>query len=178
MAKTDFAGHLSLFVTGLVTASGGAWNASIVAEYFHFKGQTFFTTGLGSNYQPRQRRRKFQTASRSHHTHGSDRCDREPLGLAASLCACRRSFQIGELEPTKKVWGISLEQKFHSPSRYARREPQTTPSTLDGNYHWRFQTGSLTPNLAQRLADLAEVTDRLPEPLAEARAGKILKEQP
>lgn len=35
-------------VTGLVTASGGAWNASIVAEYFHLKGQTLTTTGLGA----------------------------------------------------------------------------------------------------------------------------------
>jgi NitT/TauT family transport system permease protein len=35
-------------VTGLLTASGGAWNASIVAEYFHFRGETLHTTGLGS----------------------------------------------------------------------------------------------------------------------------------
>ena len=35
-------------ITGLVTASGGAWNASIIAEYFHFKGQTFSTVGLGA----------------------------------------------------------------------------------------------------------------------------------
>jgi len=35
-------------ITGFVTASGGAWNASIVAEYFHFKGQTFSTVGLGA----------------------------------------------------------------------------------------------------------------------------------
>lgn len=35
-------------ITGFVTASGGAWNASIVAEYFHFRGQTFSTIGLGS----------------------------------------------------------------------------------------------------------------------------------
>ena len=35
-------------ITGLVTASGGAWNASIVAEYFHFRGQTFSTIGLGA----------------------------------------------------------------------------------------------------------------------------------
>jgi NitT/TauT family transport system permease protein len=35
-------------VTGLVTASGGAWNASIVAEYFHFRGQIFQTVGLGA----------------------------------------------------------------------------------------------------------------------------------
>jgi NitT/TauT family transport system permease protein len=35
-------------VTGFVTASGGAWNASIVAEYFHFRGQTISTIGLGA----------------------------------------------------------------------------------------------------------------------------------
>jgi len=35
-------------VTGMITASGGAWNASIVAEYFHLKGQIFSTTGLGA----------------------------------------------------------------------------------------------------------------------------------
>jgi NitT/TauT family transport system permease protein len=35
-------------ITGFVTASGGAWNASIVAEYFRFRGQTISTTGLGA----------------------------------------------------------------------------------------------------------------------------------
>lgn len=35
-------------VTGLITSSGGAWNASIVAEYTHFGGQTSRVTGLGA----------------------------------------------------------------------------------------------------------------------------------
>ncbi len=35
-------------ITGFVTASGGAWNASIVAEYFRFQGKTITTTGLGA----------------------------------------------------------------------------------------------------------------------------------
>jgi NitT/TauT family transport system permease protein len=35
-------------VTGMLTASGGAWNASIVAEYFHFRGQTLSARGLGA----------------------------------------------------------------------------------------------------------------------------------
>jgi NitT/TauT family transport system permease protein len=35
-------------VTGLITASGNAWNASIIAEYFHLKGRIFSTTGLGA----------------------------------------------------------------------------------------------------------------------------------
>ena len=41
-------GIFPYLITGLVTASGGAWNASIVAEYFHFHGQTMYTTGLGA----------------------------------------------------------------------------------------------------------------------------------
>jgi NitT/TauT family transport system permease protein len=41
-------GIFPYLVTGMVTASGGAWNASIVAEYFHFKGQTLQTVGLGA----------------------------------------------------------------------------------------------------------------------------------
>ncbi len=35
-------------ITGFVTASGGAWNASIIAEYFRFRGQTFSLNGLGA----------------------------------------------------------------------------------------------------------------------------------
>lgn len=41
-------GIFPYLITGLVTASGGAWNASIVAEYFRFKGQTISTVGLGA----------------------------------------------------------------------------------------------------------------------------------
>lgn len=41
-------GIFPYLVTGLVTASGGAWNASIVAEYFHLKNQTLQTLGLGA----------------------------------------------------------------------------------------------------------------------------------
>jgi len=41
-------GIFPYLVTGLVTASGGAWNASIVAEYFRFKDQTYTTVGLGA----------------------------------------------------------------------------------------------------------------------------------
>lgn len=35
-------------ITGAITASGGAWNASIVAEYVEFGGETHTTTGLGA----------------------------------------------------------------------------------------------------------------------------------
>ena len=46
--KLILPGIFPYLVTGLVTASGGAWNASIIAEYFHFKGQTYSTVGLGA----------------------------------------------------------------------------------------------------------------------------------
>jgi NitT/TauT family transport system permease protein len=35
-------------ITGMITAMGGAWNASIVAEYVTFGGQTYATVGLGA----------------------------------------------------------------------------------------------------------------------------------
>ncbi len=36
-------------ITGLLTASGGAWNASIVSEYVQFNGQTPSIFGLGAS---------------------------------------------------------------------------------------------------------------------------------
>jgi NitT/TauT family transport system permease protein len=41
-------GIFPYLITGFVTASGGAWNASILAEYFHMNGRTYSTTGLGA----------------------------------------------------------------------------------------------------------------------------------
>jgi len=35
-------------VTGAITAGGGAWNASIVAEYVAFGGKAYSTVGIGS----------------------------------------------------------------------------------------------------------------------------------
>jgi NitT/TauT family transport system permease protein len=46
--KLILPGIFPYLVTGLITASGGAWNASIVAEYFQFKGHIYTTIGLGA----------------------------------------------------------------------------------------------------------------------------------
>ncbi len=35
-------------ITGMITAAGGSWNATIVAEYVTFGGKTYFATGLGA----------------------------------------------------------------------------------------------------------------------------------
>jgi len=41
-------GIFPYLITGIITAVGGAWNASIVSEYVQFQGQTITTPGLGS----------------------------------------------------------------------------------------------------------------------------------
>ncbi len=40
-------GIFPFLLTGLITASGGAWNASIIAEYFRLRNHTMTTYGLG-----------------------------------------------------------------------------------------------------------------------------------
>jgi NitT/TauT family transport system permease protein len=41
-------GIFPAYVTGAITAAGGAWNASIVAEIVRYNGQTLTASGLGS----------------------------------------------------------------------------------------------------------------------------------
>jgi NitT/TauT family transport system permease protein len=41
-------GIFPYLITGMVTASGGAWNASVFAEYSHMAGRTLKTIGLGA----------------------------------------------------------------------------------------------------------------------------------
>jgi len=46
--KLILPGIFPYLITGMVTASGGAWNASVYAEYSHLKDSTLRTIGLGS----------------------------------------------------------------------------------------------------------------------------------
>jgi NitT/TauT family transport system permease protein len=46
--KLILPGIFPSLVTGWVTSAGGAWNASIVAEYVHFGNRTLIANGLGS----------------------------------------------------------------------------------------------------------------------------------
>jgi len=52
--------------------------------------------------------------------------------------------------PLQDVLGLGSEARLN------------TPSVSEGNFRWRYQPGSLTPALAEKLAVLAEVTDRMP----------------
>jgi 4-alpha-glucanotransferase len=55
--------------------------------------------------------------------------------------------------PVQDVLGLGSEARMN------------TPSQPHGNYHWRMQPGAVTPAMAEKLAELAEVTDRLPQPV-------------
>ena len=46
--KLILPGIFPYLITGMVTASGGAWNASVFAEYTHLKERTLQTVGLGA----------------------------------------------------------------------------------------------------------------------------------
>jgi NitT/TauT family transport system permease protein len=54
-------GIFPYLITGLVTASGGAWNASIVAEYFQLQNKTLTTLGLGAQISAASDRGDFPT---------------------------------------------------------------------------------------------------------------------
>ncbi|WP_260705409.1 ABC transporter permease [Edaphobacter flagellatus] len=53
-------GIFPYLITGLVTASGGAWNASIIAEYFRINNKTLQTVGLGAVISAATDRGQFQ----------------------------------------------------------------------------------------------------------------------
>jgi NitT/TauT family transport system permease protein len=44
-------GIFPYLITGMVTASGGAWNASVFAEYTHLQDRTLQTIGLGAQIE-------------------------------------------------------------------------------------------------------------------------------
>ena len=68
---------------------------------------------------------------------------RAAVNSVASLCVV----------PLQDVLGLGSEARMN------------TPSSKNGNWHWRFQADMLRPELAKKMADLAEVADRLPPPV-------------
>jgi 4-alpha-glucanotransferase len=68
---------------------------------------------------------------------------RAAVGSVASLCVV----------PLQDILGLGSEARMNVPS-------------LDrGNWRWRFHADMLRPELAQKLATLSEVADRLPQPI-------------
>jgi len=72
----------------------------------------------------------------------------------AFIRAAQASVASFSVFPLQDALGLGSEARLN------------TPSVMTGNYLWRCQPGSLTHELAERLANLAEVTDRLPQPVS------------
>jgi 4-alpha-glucanotransferase len=70
----------------------------------------------------------------------------------ALIRAAQSSVASLSVVPFQDVLGLGSEARLNIPSRKI------------GNYLWRYAPGSLNSTLAERLANLAEVTDRLPQP--------------
>lgn len=72
----------------------------------------------------------------------------------AFIRAAQASVANFSVVPIQDVLGLGSEARLN------------TPSVKTGNYLWRCTPGALTHNLAERLSRLAEVTDRLPQPVS------------
>ncbi len=71
----------------------------------------------------------------------------------AFIRAVQNSVADLALIPLQDVLGLGSEARMN------------TPSLHGGNWKWRFAPGQFTAELAAKLAHLAEVTDRLPQPI-------------
>ena len=78
-------GIFPYLITGMVTASGGAWNASVFAEYSHMPGRTLQTIGLGAQIDAATDKRTLPHPPPRHHPHLAHGGHHEPPGLAAPL---------------------------------------------------------------------------------------------
>ena len=72
----------------------------------------------------------------------------------AFIRAAQASVANFSVVPIQDVLGLGSEARLN------------TPSVKTGNYLWRCKVGALTQDLAQRLSRLAEVADRLPQPVS------------
>ena len=66
--------------------------------------------------------------------------------------------------PLQDVLGLGSEARMNIPSH------------PEGNWSWRYQPGALTRDTAARLAELAEITDRLPSPPAQQGHGEAAED--
>jgi 4-alpha-glucanotransferase len=71
----------------------------------------------------------------------------------AFIRAAQASVASLSVVPLQDVLGLGSEGRMNTPSLYG------------GNWKWRFDAAMLTAELAEKLARLAEITDRLPQPL-------------
>jgi len=76
----------------------------------------------------------------------------------AFIRAAQSSVASLAILPVQDVLGLGSEGRMN------------TPSQNGGNWRWRLQPGALTPQLAEKLARLAELTDRISVPIPDPPA--------
>ncbi len=99
--KLFLPGIFPYLITGFVTASGGAWNASIVAEYFHFRGQTFSTVGLGAVISQATDSGNFRVLLAATMVMADHGGHHQPSALAAALRPGFHPLQARGLKPAR-----------------------------------------------------------------------------
>ena len=118
-------GIFPYLVTGMVTASGNAWNASIIAEYFHFQGHIVSTTGLGSAISSASDAGRFDLLLAATLIMATYRGAHQSIALAAPLSSRLDPFQTRNVAPAVGVLLISV-----IPLRRRRRQDPILLSAL------------------------------------------------
>ena len=77
------------YVTGAITASGGAWNASVVSEAVSWGHTNLTATGLGAYIERMTTAGDFPRIATRYRRHVSVRNPDQPADLAATLRHCR-----------------------------------------------------------------------------------------
>ena len=129
-------GIFPFLITGMVTASGGAWNASIIAEYFRLNGPDPADARPGRADQRGHRERAVPDHSAGDDSDLADGGDDQPAGLAAALSAggdalqARLAPRYGGLRNAKIIasrGGASRLPRMESDAQQIG--PRTSPTT-------------------------------------------------
>ena len=88
-------GVFPYYVTGAITASGGSWNASIVAELASWGDQRLQAHGLGAYIARADRGRRFSPGRARHRGDEPLRRGHQPSVLASALPACGTQVPVG-----------------------------------------------------------------------------------
>ena len=112
--KVILPGIFPYYVTGAITASGGSWNASIVAEVASWGDTHLTATGLGAYIATRDGSRRLPPGRSRHRrdVHSGDAF--QPAALEAALCLRRASSSPRlirrkpcSINPTRPICSIS-----------------------------------------------------------------------
>ena len=115
-------------VTGWVTAAGGAWNASIVAEYVSFRGQILAAHGLGARISVAAAQRRLPVLAARGHRHAPSWWRLQPTGLAAPAPPRRAALLPRAVARppcrSRRVPGRRARDPLRARATFARRSRQ------------------------------------------------------